>query len=222
MVYKKKRYTKARRGGAPLSKRQYVAVKRVANKQIHKLSELKTLDDTPATVQAGSPTASSMFAKIAMPVQGLASDERIGDSIYFKKIALRSILTNDSEVDLSARVVVCQTMDNDNTYLRYSDVFQDPVTAGNNSINSFYVTNPTRKFKIIHDSVHHWDSNPTSQGHRSLNVNISGKQLKIHKPDFDQPATGNCTGQLWYTMFSNTATKGNMAGLQTRVRYFDN
>lgn len=216
MVYKK-RYRRRR----PLNKAQYRQVAKIANKQIHKASELKTKDSNDTAINTTTPSASDTFVKVSFPVQGLSNDERIGDSIYLRKVNLRAFVENELDEDLAMRVIVCQTYDNNPSALEYQEILETPGSAGS-SINSFYITDPARKFKILHDAVHHWDSNPNSKGRRQLNLTFKGKQLGIHKPDFDQAASGNCTGQIWYTAFSNTADKGGLTAIQTRVRYYDN
>ena len=109
MPARRRRYRRKRK---PLSKAQYKAVAKVANKQIHKMSELHTLDDQPADVGM---TTSGTPVLVAFPVQGDGSNQRIGDSIYLKSLQCRYMLSNESDVDLACRVIFFQWMEPDST-----------------------------------------------------------------------------------------------------------
>ncbi len=215
MVYKKKYYKNSAKGRAPLTKGQYRTVKKIANKQIHKMSELHTIDEAPVA-KAMTTLALETPSAIKFPVQGLKSSERIGDSIYLRSVNFRSILNNESDVDLVARVCFFQWM----------EPSEDPVVADIFAnvarLTSPYKTNPQKKFKILHDSFHVWDSNANSKGKRLVNLTFKGKDFTIHKPDFEAIASEVATGRIWYFIASDTADTGVIDEMYTRVRYFDN
>lgn len=208
---RRRRYNNKR----PFTKAQYRAVAKVANKQVHKLSELHTIDESPIS-KAMTLLSAETPVVIKFPVQGDGSDQRIGDSIYLRSVNFRCLLQNELDVDLVSRVVFFQWME------PASDPVVGDLFADTSKLTSPYVVNPTKRFKIMHDSMHVWDSNANSKGNRYMNLSFKGKSFKIHKPDFEADATEVATGRIWYIIASNVADIGQIDQIYTRVRYFDN
>lgn len=199
----------------PLNRAQYRAVAKVANKQIHKASELHTVDEQPVA-KAMTTLALETPSVIKFPVQGLGSDARIGDSIYLRSVNFRCFLQNESDVDLASRVVFFQWME------PAADPTPGDIFANTNVLTSPYLVNPPKKFKIMHDSMHVWDSNPASVGRRYMNLTFRGKDFTIHKPDFAVTSSESATGRIWYIIASNNVNTGIIESIHTRVRYYDN
>ncbi len=203
----------------PLSKAQYKQVAKIANKQIHRTSELKTLDNNVSAIAVNSTAA---VTAIVPPAAGSSHSTRDGDSLYYKSLHLRGIVDCDAAQDLTMRVIVFQWMENDATAPVVADILQD--TAAGRNITSFYLKNPQKQFRIIDDSLYLWDSN-VAQAPKVWSVVCKGRQFGRHKPDFDAGAlTGN--GNFYIlTCSSTTAGAGAYGSLKStvfRARFFDN
>ncbi len=226
MPHYKKRY-KRTRFRKPLSKAQYKTVAKIANKQIHKMSELKTLDtnhgDQAIIPLGGAPHAAATLEKITMPAQGSGDGTRDGDSLYLRSLSLNGTMkpaaTDKTQI---IRLILVQFLDTDaGNVPDVSDILAD-VTTGNalESIHSFYVTDPPRKFKVLDDRIYYWDSNNVI-AQKPYRVRIKARDLMIRKPQFtDGLVTG--TGQIYLFGMSEVSDGALIQQLQSRWRYFDN
>lgn len=204
-----------RRKVAPLSKRQYAAVARVANKQLYKNAELKVYDGVNSSFTIRT---TANVQKINPPPQGDGSSDRDGDQIYIKSFALNATVSPDSSQNMQARILLVQWLENDSTAPVVGDVLAQTGSA-QQMLNSFYVTNPQKQFKVLDDRLFFWDTNNTSTD-RPYRVRVKAKDLAIRKPDFDAAAiTGR--GNLYFILIGDSATDGTLRTPVARLRYYD-
>lgn len=216
----KKRYKGKR--SAPLSHRQVKAVSKIANKQIHKMSELKTLDEAPVD-KVSSTTAYTVDKLVTPPVVGTGQDNRLGGSIYLKSVTCRAIADCATANATSMRVIVFQWLESDNATGSPApgrapvagDILE--FTGSGGGLTSFYKKNPQNKFKILNDQLLHWDSN-AQNAPKTWGVKISAGMMGRRKPDFDGAATSN--GNFYIMYISDNG--GKLAHLSIRTRFYDN
>lgn len=199
-----------------LSKRQYAAVARVANKQIHKQSELKVFNGINASYIVRSTPS---IVKIDPPAQGSGANSRDGDSIYMKSLAINASLSPDTVQNMTMRVILFQWLENDVTQPVATDILADTANF-NQCLHSFYVTNPQKQFKVLDDRLVYFDSQNASNG-KPYRVRVKAGDMAIRKPDFDAAAiTGR--GNFYFLLVSSSATDGTLRTPLSRLRYFDN
>lgn len=206
MVYRKK-YAKG--GSAPLSKRQVKAVSKIANKQIHKMSELKILDEEPANLTA---TATQQLLKITPPAVGTGVDQRVGGNIYLRGYKLRGIVDCNTATATSLRVIVFQWLEPDAAAAPLTTELVESVR-----FMTFYKKNPQKHFKIINDQVFHWDSNVV-QAPKTWTCDIPSSALGRRKPEYDGATTGN--GNIYVYYHSDNGAE--IRSLVFRTRFYDN
>lgn len=212
--------TMKRRQRAPLTKNQYKTVAKIANKQIYKNQELKVLDSTPAGF-AATDQGDLAGLKITYPVQGVQSDQRIGDSIYLRQVSLRGLVNCGSDQNNVLRVITVQWLEDDNTVACTLGKILADTTVGN-ILTSHYKVNPQYRFKIIDDSEYFWDSN-TASAPKPWSVNIKGRMFARHKPDFQGTASVNSNGSIYVFVICDTIGSpiSQLHAMHNRVRYFD-
>ena len=163
----KRRYNKRK----PLTKQQYKQVAKIANKQIHKQSELKVVDANFSTAVAVAPAdgATGIRQRLSLNTQGDSRSQREGDSIYLKNLSIRGWVDNGSSTNiLIYRMILVQWLEfDDSTDGRppeLGDILRNPDGSTNSMypINSPYVTHPVYSFKILDDRTYAWDSNNAS------------------------------------------------------------
>lgn len=205
-----------KRAKPALSKRQYRAVAQVANKQIHKMSELKVYNGLSSSVVSRWPAT---LTKINPPAQGDGQSDRDGDSIYIKSLAVNGMLSPETANHSTHRVMLIQWLEDDSTAPVLSDILTD-VASSELAINSFYITNPQKQFKVLDDRLYFFDTN-NSSALKPYRVRVKSRDIIKHKPDYN-PAALTGTGNFYLITMSNSTTDGSMRTPLSRLRYFDN
>lgn len=214
----RKRYKGKRR--APLSHRQVKAISKIANKQIHKMSEMKVLTGTinGSTVDSVGGTYGPDSISVPYPSAGTGATNRVGEVIYLKSVSLRGVLDAKQLDNNFMRIVVVQDLEsNADGVLEYGDIFE--LTSGDNCLNSFYKNNPERKFKVLSDLTYNWDGNNASAP-KPWSVSLGQRDLRIRKPQIT--ATGT-TGQLRLFIFGGEGATGPAMTerMKYRIRFYD-
>ena len=110
----KRRYNKRK----PLTKQQYKQVAKIANKQIHKQSELKVVDANFSTAVAVAPAdgATGIRQRLSLNTQGDSRSQQEGDSIYLKNLSIRGWVDNGSSTNiLIYRMILVQWLEFDDS-----------------------------------------------------------------------------------------------------------
>lgn len=207
----------ARKARMPLSKTQVKAVRKIANKQINRIAELKYKDSlaTQQSMSYDSPTVSAL----TFPSQGDGNTSRDGDSIYLKSSQLRFYVERNSVSgsDGTWRVMVVQWLENSGTAPTLSDILQD--TSQYDSIHSPYLINGKKEFRVLYDAKGSVSEN-NGPDHTFRTANLKPRVRKIQ---FDAAAV-TCVGQLYVIYLSNQAAAGNTPSIYwyARHRYLDN
>lgn len=211
-----KKYYKKRRN-MPLSKAQTKAVGKIAWKEVHKDSELKTYEDNSITDLQAIASATPKVYRVAMPAQGLGVNDRIGEQISVRSLEINGDIDCGSAVTTHARVIVAQCLESDvDGHLTDEDVLQQTQP---NQVNSFYRVNGNMKYRVLSDRHFYWDSNTASapQPYR-----LKLKKLPINKIQLDNTGVqGNIGGLYVYAFTEDTGGNTDIRQMQCRIRYYD-
>ncbi len=226
-----KRYTKRRNGRKPLTRPQYKQVAKIANKQIHKMAELKTLDEHFDTSASLGPNDGFIGVRklLLMPSQNTTTAPdggRDGDSIYLRSLSINGWLDCSTTQQLVMRLILVQWLDSDVVPPTLKDILQshDGTGGGNNGfkpVNSHYLSQPKKRFRILDDRTYAWDSNVASAP-KPYRIRLSTKDFAIKKPQFTKALlTGQ--GNIYLFHFADQAVGGaGMNEAHYRIRYYDN
>lgn len=219
--YKRRNYTRKRRGGVPWYKRKYNAMQ-LASKAWSAAKYIKTLvnverkfNDTTAT-QALSTTP--YIALLTGVPQGNDYNQRAGLSIKSNSMLLRyQVVCNPAMTTTfgqTVRIVLVCDMDNQGSSPAWTDVFESAsVISPMNHVNG-------SRFKILHDKCHNVSPGATDA------LVFRSRYLKLGEHARFSSTTYNSTkeGHLYFLAMSDTATAANMPTLNyyARYRYIDN
>lgn len=204
----------------PLSKPQVKAVRKIANSQINKISELKFKDTSDAAdrLSYDSPTINL----VDMPAQGDGQSSRDGDSIWLKNYLLRLRVLRPAQasaVSATYRVMVVQWLeDNATATPTLADILQD-ATTDELCLISPYKVDEKKKFRVIFDvtGTVKDDSGPVRHYSKFL------KPAK-RKMQFNAAAVTGVGNFYLIGISSETNASGNGPLLYSyhRLRYLDN
>ncbi len=220
------KHYRRKNGRKPLTKMQYKQVAKIANKQIHKMSELKCLDGTPFDVSAVLAPAdffTGIRTKITMPAQGDGDGTRDGDSIYLRSLSINSWVDCSTTQDLLFRAILVQFAEDDATAPLLDEILDQANGASvpKRPMTSHYVCQPKTRWKILDDRFLSFNAN-AADVNKPYRVRLKTSDFLIKKPQFNAAAlTG--TGQIYLYIFADAAVAGAQFNqVQVRYRYFDN
>lgn len=199
----------------PLSKTQYKAVAKIANKAVLKRAEKKILDTDVGNLAANT-TTGVVVTKVTPPSQGDSASSRDGDQIYVNSLHFRSMLNCQANQNNEMRLIIIQWLEDD---ADATPVLGDILQNTGDLVSSMYVVNPARRYKILHDKCYMFDTNNGSV-RRRIDVYIPGKKMALRKLSFN-PAAATGVGQF-YIITGGHQAQGNFDSTLTRLRYHDN
>lgn len=191
------------------------SIARVVNSVLARRNELKDLTVDHAALAANS-TSGITITKINPPAQGDSSSTRDGDQFYLKSLQLSGRANCGANANTVQRIIVFQWMEDDGVNTPdAAEILQNTNNA--DSLNSFFVTNPTKKFRVLSDKTYYWDAQNTSAS-KSYKLSISNFPMK--KVSLS-PAAITGVGCI-YVLTCGLQAAGDFASFQSRQRYYDN
>ncbi len=220
------KHYRRKNGRKPLTKMQYKQVAKIANKQIHKMSELKCLDVAPFDISAVLAPAdffTGIRFKITMPAQGDGDGTRDGDSIYLRSLSINSWVDCSTVTDILFRAILVQFAEDDTVTPLLSEILDNANGASTpkDPMSSHYVCQPKTRWKILDDRFISFNAN-ASDVNKPYRVRLKTQDFLIKKPQMNAAAlTG--TGQIYLFVFADAASAGAQFNrVNARYRYFDN
>lgn len=192
-------------------------IRSVVKSVISQQSERKVLDTDLSTVAANS-TTGVVVTKLTPPAQGDTASTRDGDQLWLTSLRIHGLVNCVTDRNTNIRMILIQWLEDDgDTVPVIGDILQN--TTANDLASSFYLVNPTKKFKILSDKLYNFDAN-NDAAQKTYHVSVTGKQFAIQKMSFNAGATTG-VGQLYLLSMGSKLT-GSCDRLLTRMRYLDN